>query len=64
MVGLKNEADLAAAQQRHTVLVQARDILPVQKDPAQVGVSRPASSPSSVLFPLPEGPMMATNSPR
>src|SRR6516225_4510906 len=27
-----------------------------------VGESRPAMSPSSVLLPLPEGPMMATNS--
>src|SRR5689334_4037070 len=29
----------------------------------EVGVSRPARRPSKVLFPLPEGPMMATNSP-
>ena len=28
-----------------------------------VGVSRPASSPRSVLFPLPDGPMMAANWP-
>src|SRR3981189_2455258 len=30
----------------------------------EVGASRPASRPSSVLFPLPEAPMMATNWPR
>src|SRR5260370_26206272 len=29
-----------------------------------VAASRPASSPSSVLLPLPEGPMIATNCPR
>ena len=29
-----------------------------------VGVSSPASSPSSVLLPLPDGPMMAANWPR
>src|SRR5216684_3272 len=29
----------------------------------EVGVSSPAKSPSRVLLPLPEGPMMATNSP-
>src|ERR1039458_7707250 len=29
-----------------------------------VALSRPASRPSSVLFPLPEGPMMAMNCPR
>src|SRR5690242_182475 len=28
-----------------------------------VALSRPASNPSSVLFPLPEGPMIAANSP-
>jgi hypothetical protein len=28
-----------------------------------LGTSRPASRPSKVVFPLPDGPMIATNSP-
>ena len=37
MVGLKNEADFAAAQQRHAVLVQAGDVLAIQNDLAGGG---------------------------
>ncbi len=37
MVGLKDEADFAAAQQRHAVFVQAGDVLAVQNDSAGGG---------------------------
>ena len=37
MVGLKNEADFAAAQQRHAVFIQAGDVLAIQNDPARSG---------------------------
>src|SRR5579872_101728 len=43
--------------------------MPVMSTPSSricpdVGASRPASKPSSVLFPLPDAPMIATNWPR
>src|SRR5579884_3412441 len=38
--------------------------IPFKKIWPEVTVSRPASSPSSVLFPLPETPLMARNCPR
>ena len=61
---LEDEADLPPPQPRQGVLGEVLDRRAVDAGPRRsVGRSRPATSPSSVDLPLPEGPRMATNSP-
>ena len=61
---LEDEADLLAAQPRARVLVERRQVLPVHDAPRpERGRSRPASRPSSVVLPLPDGPRIARKPP-
>ena len=65
MKELEHEADPLAAQPRERVLVERRDVDAVERrrGPSD-GESSPASSPSSVDLPLPDGPVIATTRPR
>ena len=56
--------DEPRAQRGAPVLVEREEIVAVELHAARVGVSRPASSPSSVDLPEPEAPTTATASPR
>ena len=63
MEELEDEADPLAAQPRQRVLVEDRDVDAIDADVSLDGASSPASSPSSVDLPLPDGPVMATTRP-
>jgi len=60
---LENEADLPIAQGRLFVFPQPKDVNPVKITLPLVGWSRVPSMCSSVLFPAPDCPTMATVSP-
>ena len=64
MKELEHEADLLAAQLRQLVFAEPGDVHAVDQTEPDVGASSPASSPSSVDLPLPDGPTIATNWPR
>ena len=64
VVGLKDKSDLPVADTGQLNLVQLADILAIQDVLPRVGWERQPRMCISVLLPEPEGPMMATNSPR
>ncbi len=57
-VVLKHHPDVAPVRRG------AGDVAPVERDPAAIGDTRPATMRSRVVFPQPEGPSSETNSPR
>ena len=63
LVGLEDEADLAPAHRGQFAQPGCESARRPARSRPELGVSRPASRPSSVLLPLPLAPTMATNCP-
>jgi hypothetical protein len=60
---LENKPDRFVPQRRAPIFIETRQILSEHGYRPLVGASNPAHKPSSVVFPLPDGPTIASESP-
>jgi hypothetical protein len=61
---LEDEADAAGPQRRELAVAERRDVDPIDPDRPSLGRSSVPITCNSVVLPDPDGPTMATSSPR